>query len=38
MLAVRAHVLRFAHWQIGPRKRAVWLTGGLLSGRACLPP
>jgi transposase-like protein len=37
MLAVRAWVLRFGR-QTGPWERAVWLTGGLLSGRLPLPP
>jgi hypothetical protein len=38
MLAVRARVLRFGHEHTGPWERAVWLTGGLLSGRTTLPP
>ena len=36
-LAVRAWVLRFGHHQTGPSERAVWMTGGLLSGRLPLP-
>jgi hypothetical protein len=32
MLAVRAWVLRFGPGPVGPWQRAVWLTGGLLSG------
>jgi|APFre7841882630_1041343.scaffolds.fasta_scaffold35595_2 hypothetical protein len=38
MLAVRAHVLRFGRRQAGPWETAVWMTGGLLSGRLPLPP
>jgi hypothetical protein len=38
MLAVRAWVLRFGREPIGPWERAVWLTGGLLSGRPGMPP
>ncbi|MDQ6777240.1 MAG: DUF6431 domain-containing protein [Actinomycetota bacterium] len=38
MLAVRAWGLRFGPGQTGPWERAVWLTGGLLSGRGALPP
>jgi hypothetical protein len=38
MLAVRARVLRFGYGNSGPWERAVWLTGGLLSGRPALPP
>jgi hypothetical protein len=38
MLAVRAWVLRFSDQHVSPWERAVWLTGGLLSGRAPLPP
>jgi len=38
MLAVRAWVLRFGRGQTGPWERAVWLTGGLLSGEPGLPP
>jgi hypothetical protein len=38
MLAVRAWMLRFGRQHAGPWERAVWLTGGLLSGRAPLPP
>lgn len=38
MLAVRARVLRFGDGQTGPWERAVWLTGGLLSGPTRLPP
>lgn len=38
MLAVRAWVLRFGREPIGPWERAVWLTGGLLSGRPGVPP
>jgi hypothetical protein len=37
MLAVRAWVLRFGR-QTAPWERAVWMTGGLLSGRLPLPP
>jgi hypothetical protein len=32
MLAVRAWVLRFAHDELCPWERAVWMTGGLLHG------
>jgi hypothetical protein len=38
MLAVRALVLRFGHQHASAWERAVWLTGGLLSGSAPLPP
>ena len=38
MLAVRARMLRFGHDHTGAWERAVWLTGGLLSGRPPLPP
>lgn len=38
MLAVRAWVLRFGHRGVGAWERAVCLTGGLLHGRAPLPP
>ncbi len=37
MLAVRAWVLRYGR-QTAPWERAVWMTGGLLSGRLPLPP
>ena len=38
MLAVRAWVLRFGSGDASAWERAVWLTGGLLSGRQGLPP
>jgi Domain of unknown function (DUF6431)/Homeodomain-like domain len=38
MLAVRAWVLRFGRQQTAPWEQAVWMTGGLLSGRLPLPP
>jgi hypothetical protein len=37
-LAVRAWVLRFGPSRAGPWERAVWLTGGLLSGPTRAPP
>lgn len=37
-LAVRAWVLRFGAEPVGAWERAVYLTGGLLSGRPALPP
>lgn len=38
MLAVRAWVLRFGRDPVGTWERAVWLTGGLLTGRPGVPP
>jgi hypothetical protein len=38
MIAVRAWVLRFGPGPVGPWERAVWLTGGLLTGRPVVPP